>query len=94
MKYSKTLERNSLALSFLVLSPLFLMAYFFTIPGEDSVILYEYAKNLAEKGVITYANAGSPIEGATDFLWMLFIAFMKVLGVDEFFSDRCEGCEQ
>lgn len=70
----------------MVLLPLFLLAYQFTIPAEDSVILYEYAKNLATKGVITYGGADTPIEGATDFLWMLFIAAFKKIGIPEFLS--------
>ena len=70
----------------LVLIPLFLLAYQFTIPSEDAVILFEYAKNLATKGVITYGGADTPIEGATDFLWMLTIAAFKKIGMTEFFS--------
>ncbi|NOT83023.1 MAG: hypothetical protein HOP01_09965, partial [Gallionella sp.] len=62
------------------------MAYQFTIPSEDAVILFEYAKNLATKGVITYGGADTPIEGATDFLWMLIIAAFKKIGITEFFS--------
>lgn len=57
-----------------------------SIPAEDAVILYEYSKNLAERGVITYGNAEQPIEGATDFLWMVAISILKVFNVDEFQS--------
>lgn len=70
----------------LVLIPLFLLAYQFTIPSEDAVILFEYAKNFATKGIITYGGADIPIEGATDFLWMLIIAAFKKIGITEFFS--------
>lgn len=70
----------------LVLLPIFFLAYKFTIPAEDSVILYEYAKNLAARGVITYGGADTPIEGATDFLWMIFIAIFKKIGISEFLS--------
>ena len=65
-------------------APLFILSYLYTIPSEDAVILYEYAKNLANHGMITYGGAESPIEGATDFLWMVAIALLKWLGVNEF----------
>jgi len=71
---------------FIVFSPLFVFAYQYTVPAEDAVILYEYAKNLALKGVITYGGSTTPIEGATDFAWMVTIALLKSLGVDEFAS--------
>ncbi len=56
------------------------------IPAEYAVILYDYSRNLAYRGIITYGNATTPIEGATDFLWMLLIAVLKRVGVDEFAS--------
>ena len=43
-------------------------------PAEDAVILHQYSKNLADTGVISYIPGGRPAEGATDFLWMLYIA--------------------
>lgn len=79
-------NRFSLPIIGLILLPLFILAYQFVIPAEDAVILYEYAKNLANNGVITYGGAGTPIEGATDFLWMLCIAAFKRIGLPEFFS--------
>lgn len=71
---------------FLILLAASCLAYYFTIPAEDAVILFEYAKNLAERGVITYGGASTPIEGATDFLWMAMIGLLRRLGVDEFAS--------
>lgn len=71
---------------FLLLLAASCLAYYFTIPAEDAVILFEYAKNLAERGMITYGGAPTPIEGATDFLWMVTIGLLKHLGVDEFAS--------
>ena len=55
---------------------LFALSYVYVVPAEDAVILYEYAKNLAQTGLITYGVASVPIEGATDFLWMVVIAFI------------------
>lgn len=73
-------------LFFVVFGGLFALSYVYTVPAEDAVILYEYAKNLAQKGLITYGGASVPIEGATDFFWMVVIAFLKVLGINEFAS--------
>jgi hypothetical protein len=70
----------------LALLPVFFLTYQFSIPAEDAVILYEYAKNLATQGVIAYGGANTPIEGATDFIWMLLIASFKKVGIPEFFS--------
>jgi len=76
--------------AWVLLSALILLAFVWARgqvnPAEDAVILYEYAKTWASTGVITYGGAPTPIEGATDFLWMALIAGMKVLGVDEFLS--------
>ena len=65
---------------------LFGLGAWLTRPAEDAVILYEYARNLAETGVITYGGATTPIEGATDFLWMVIIAALSAVGVDEFLA--------
>lgn len=67
-----------------VFGGLFALSYAYVVPAEDAVILYEYAKNFAQSGLITYGGASHPIEGATDFLWMVVIAFFKVLGINEF----------
>lgn len=84
-----TFRRNDSAvalLCILLVLPLFFLTYEFTVPAEDSVILYEYARNLAHTGIISYGNSGVPIEGATDFLWMIAIAALNKIGVPEFFS--------
>lgn len=56
------------------------------VPAEDAVILYEYAKNLAQTAMITYGGSVTPIEGATDFLWMVVIAALNRVGVDEYMA--------
>lgn len=49
---------------------------------EDAYILFIYVENLVNGNGITYFPGASPIEGATDFLWMIFIASLVSLGVD------------
>ena len=78
-------RRVILTLGILVLFiPLFTWAYFSTVPSEDAVILFEYSRNLVERGLITYGGSPKPIEGATDFLWMLLISILNIFGFDEF----------
>ncbi|SAL00452.1 hypothetical protein AWB77_06143 [Caballeronia fortuita] len=76
----------TLALCAVVMFPLFWLAYTYAVPTEDAVILFEYARNLARTGVISYGHSGIPVEGATDFLWMVMIAALKRAGVPEFLS--------
>jgi hypothetical protein len=73
------------SLAFFV-SSFLIFCYIFINPAEDAVILYEYSKTLAETGVISYGNNGHPIEGATDFLWMLIISLFSFIGIDEFLA--------
>lgn len=58
------------------LASLFIMTYVTLThaPAEDAVILHQYSRNLAETGTISYIPGGVHAEGATDFLWMLYIA--------------------
>jgi len=40
-------------------------------PDEDALILFRYAENLAEHGIVSYNPGGAPSEGATDFCGLL-----------------------
>lgn len=67
-----------------IFSALFLISSLYLVhPAEDAVILFEYAKTLADTGVISYGGANTPIEGATDFLWMSIISLLSFLGLSE-----------
>ncbi|MEM6479877.1 MAG: hypothetical protein AAF647_12670 [Pseudomonadota bacterium] len=50
-------------------------------PNEDAAILFRYAVNLSQTGVISYNPGGAPAEGATDFLFMVAIAALNWLGL-------------
>jgi hypothetical protein len=56
----------------------------FILPAEDAVILFQYSRNLAQTGAITFIPGGVHAEGATDFAWMVFIALGMKLGIDAF----------
>jgi hypothetical protein len=50
-------------------------------PHEDAYILFKYANNLANTGVISFSVNGPPVEGATDFLFMILVAGgVKLIG--------------
>lgn len=54
------------------------------LPAEDAVILFEYSRNLAQRGVIAFTTGGPPVEGATDFGWMVLIAGAMRCGISPF----------
>jgi hypothetical protein len=89
-----TLRQQSLlglgwVIGLVLCSAVLLAVHRWTIPAEDAVILYDYARSLSTKGVISYGGSVAPIEGATDFLWMLLIAGMGLVGVDQFAAALC-----
>lgn len=50
--------------------------------NEGAANLFRYSANLAETGVISYNPGGQPVEGATDFLYMVAIAGLAFFGAD------------
>lgn len=56
------------------------------IPAEDALILFRYAENLSQSGVISYNLNFEKVEGATDFLWMIILSGFNSIGVDIFFT--------
>ncbi|HUH75370.1 MAG TPA: DUF1576 domain-containing protein [Chitinophagales bacterium] len=43
-------------------------------PAEDASILFNYARNLKDTGVISYYPGGPAVDGSTDFLFLLLIS--------------------
>lgn len=73
------------------LYPLIISAIYFTVNltilhyghfHEDAYILFIYVENLVSGNGITYFPTGAPIEGATDFLWMILISGLVYIGLD------------
>ena len=56
------------------------------LPAEDASILFRYSENLIDTGVISYNTNGSPTEGATDFLWMIFLSVFYFFGLETYFA--------
>lgn len=75
----------------LLLLPILYTAFFCSLavswlyigqPHEDAYILFKYARNLADTGVISFNPAGERAEGATDFLYLVLVSFLTFLGLD------------
>ena len=49
---------------------------------EDAYILFQYSKKLSLGQGIVFDEVSGPTEGATDFLWMVSLAFLHYLGID------------
>lgn len=72
--------------SFLVASIIFLLIvikYWDSIgAAEDALILFTYSEHLGEGLGIKYHTGLGPVEGATAFLWMVYLALGPIVNVD------------
>ncbi len=57
-----------------------------SFPSEDAAMLFQYSENLATSGRVSYNLGGPPVEGATDFLWMLVLSLCHRIGLDTYLS--------
>lgn len=66
-----------------ILSILFGLRYFnfHAYPFEDAAILMRYSQNLAEGHGVVWNIDEAPVDGATDFLFMIVLSFMIKLGI-------------
>jgi hypothetical protein len=81
---SPTLYWRLLALLGMLLLAAFVLAPFFCQASEDAIILFQYSANLARTGVISYIPHGPRAEGATDFLWMVYLAAGRWMGIPSY----------
>jgi len=58
----------------------------YLIPTEDAAILFAYAENWAQTGVISYYPGGAPTEGATDFLFLVLVTLGIKAGLKTYTS--------
>jgi len=49
-------------------------------------MLFQYSENLAHTGTISYNCGAAPVEGATDFLWMVILSVCHKLGADTYLA--------
>ena len=63
-----------------------ILASIYGVPNEDAAITFNYSRNLANTGIISYAPFGERAEGATAFGWMLLIAILQKFGIDNYLA--------
>ncbi len=75
--------RTRLAL-WLSLALLLLLAHarHYAFTTDDAFISFRYARNLAEGHGLVFNPGGERVEGYTNFLWVLLLAFARFLGVE------------
>lgn len=73
------LERAAAAASVVVL---ILHAIYLNVPAEDSFITFRFARHLAAGLGIVWNAGEAPVEGYTNFLWLLISALTIRLGLD------------
>jgi len=73
-----------LAICGVLLLAAFLVAPHFCQASEDAIILFQYSGNLARTGVISFIPHGPRAEGATDFLWMVYLAAGRWIGIPSY----------
>ena len=61
---------------------------FFKYPHEDVLILYRYIEIFSQSGVISFNLDQPPIEGATDFFWLIILTIFYKFGIDPFLSSQ------
>lgn len=64
----------------------FLLYAAYTFPSEDAAILFAYAENWANSGIISYYPGGPATEGATDFLFLCLVTLGIKTGLSAHFS--------
>ncbi len=76
---------------FLLISLSLSFFYFYITPGylhpaEDAAILFNYAQNFRETGVISYFPGGPRVDGSTDFLFMLLVSLVMHMTSDAYLA--------
>jgi len=56
--------------------------------AEDALITFVYSKNLAIGHGITYTGHSNPVEGSTEFLWMVMLSLGSLFNIDIGFLSR------
>jgi hypothetical protein len=70
----------------IIIAALFFVANFILLKNghfhEDAYILFVYVNNMINGYGITFYQSGPPIEGATDFLWLIMLFSIARIGLD------------
>jgi arabinofuranosyltransferase len=78
-----TLTRGTLCLLAVVLLPWALLVWRFDFQNDDAYISFRYSRHLAEgHGLRFNVGESPPVEGYTNFLWVLWLALLHRVGLD------------
>lgn len=92
MNYSTTNKYSSIyLLSFCLMIFVLISWKISPFTPDDSYISFRYAENLAHNKGLTFNPGETPVEGYTNFLWILFLALIARLGIDIPLSVRIFG---
>jgi len=77
------MKNSFVTFGFLSIVILFILhAIFLAVPAEDSFISFRFAKNLAEGYGLVWNIGELPVEGYTNFLWIIICALGTIAGFD------------
>jgi len=77
------MKNKFVTLGFLSIVILFILhAIFLVVPAEDSFIGFRYAKNLAEGYGLVWNVGELPVEGYTNFLWIMICTLGTIAGIN------------
>lgn len=79
------------ALALILLSYALLFINFHSVPAEDASILMRYAEHLGEGHGITWNVGEKPVDGATDFLFMVVVGAVTRAGLSVVSAARVVG---
>jgi hypothetical protein len=68
-----------------------LHAVYLNVPAEDSFITFRFARNLANGNGLVWNIGEAPVEGYTNFLWLLLSALLIKLNLDVVFWTQLLG---
>jgi hypothetical protein len=67
---------------FLIASVFLIHTFYLNVVAEDAFITFRFARNLANGHGIVWNIGEAPVEGYTNFLWLLLSAFLLRTGLD------------
>jgi len=87
---TKSRKKVIILLSIIIVALLCLEIYFFKYTIDDSYISAKYAENLVQgKGLVF--NTGERVEGYSDFMWVIYLAFMNGIGFNTLLVAKITG---
>ena len=91
LNYLKYLNSKNFIL-WLLISIITLIGIYNSFIQDDAFIAFRYAKHLAEGyGLVWNINSDSPVEGYTDFLWVVIVSIFEYLHIEPITATKAIG---